>query len=151
MLEDGSLNSRDEIKKYSKSVKTSLQRLLNTINNFVDYAKIETGKVVVENDLFNLNEEIENTIELLKPLSHSMNNQLEIINNNHSRILVYSDPVKFRQIIINIIANALRFTTNGIIKVTFENIQKSDDLYEIIASSGRYRSWNSRRQAGEYF
>jgi signal transduction histidine kinase len=134
MLEDGSLSSKDEIKKYSKSVKTSLQRLLNTINNFVDYAKIETGKVKVENDLFNLNEEVENTVELLKPLSHSMNNELEIINNNHSHILVYSDPVKYRQILINIIANALRFTAAGSIKVAFENIQKSEDLYEIITS-----------------
>lgn len=134
MLEDGSLSSQDEIKKYSKSVKTSLQRLLNTINNFIDYAKIETGKVEVENDLFNLNEEVENTVELLKPIAHSMNNELEIINNNHSRILVFSDPVKYRQILINIIANALRFATGGIIKVTFENIQKSEDLYEIITS-----------------
>jgi signal transduction histidine kinase len=134
MLEDGSLSSKDEIKKYSKSVKTSLQRLLNTINNFVDYAKIETGKVKVENDLFNLNEEVENTVELLKPLAYSMNNELEIINNNHSHILVYSDPVKYRQILINIIANALRFTTGGSIKVAFENIQKSEDMYEIITS-----------------
>jgi signal transduction histidine kinase len=134
MLDDGSLKSNDDIIKYSKTVKTSLQRLLYTINNFVDYAKIETGKLEVDNDLFNLNEEVENTVELLKPLAHSKNNELVIINNNHSHILVYSDPVKYRQILINIIANALRFTGNGNIKVTFENIQKSNDLYEIITS-----------------
>jgi signal transduction histidine kinase len=134
MLEDGSLNSRDDIGKYSQTVKTSLQRLLNTINNFVDYAKIETGKLDVENDLFNLNEEVENTVELLKPLAHHKNNEIEIINNNHSHLLVYSDPVKYRQILINIIANAVRFTTNGKIKVTYENLQKSEDLYEIRTS-----------------
>jgi|CZKP01.1.fsa_nt_gi signal transduction histidine kinase len=134
MMEEGSLNSQDEIKKYSKSVKTSLQRLLNTINNFVDYAKIETGKLEVVNDLFNLNEEIEYAVELLKPLAQSKNNELEIINNNHSHKLVYSDPVKYRQILINIIANALRFTANGSVKVTYENLQKSEGMYEIRTS-----------------
>jgi signal transduction histidine kinase len=134
MLDEGSLNSQNGIKKFSKSVKTSLQTLLNTINNFVDYAKIETGKLEVQNDLFNLNEEIANAVELLKPIAHSKNNNLEVINNNHSQILVYSDPVKYRQILINIIANALRFTVNGIVKVTYENLHKSDDLYEIITS-----------------
>jgi signal transduction histidine kinase len=134
MIEDGSLNSQDDVGKYSQTVKTSLQRLLNTINNFVDYAKIETGKLDVENDLFNLNEEVENTVELLKPLARYKNNEIEIINNNHSHLLVYSDPVKYRQILINIIANAIRFTTNGKIIVTFENLQKSEDLYEIRTS-----------------
>jgi signal transduction histidine kinase len=134
LLDDGSLNSGDRIKKFSKSVKTSLQTLLNTINNFVDYAKIETGKLEAENDLFNLNEEIESAVELLKPIALSKNDKLEIINNNHSQILVYSDPVKYRQILINIIANALRFTADGIVKVTYENLNLSKDQYEIRTS-----------------
>jgi signal transduction histidine kinase len=45
MLDDGSLNSLEEIKRYSNTVKTSAQRLLHTINNFIDYAKIETGNL----------------------------------------------------------------------------------------------------------
>ena len=134
MLNDGNLRSSEEIKNYSQSVKTSLQRLLNTIDNFVDYAKIETGKIVVENDLFNLNEEVENSIQLLMPLAHIKSNKLLMINNNHSQNLVYSDAVKFRQILINIIANALKFTDNGRITVTYENKQKSVDEYEIFTS-----------------
>jgi signal transduction histidine kinase len=134
MLDEGNLNSQEGMKKFSKSVKLSLQTLLNTINNFVDYAKIETGKLEVENYLFNLNEEIENVTELLKPVAQSKNNELEVINNNRSQLLVYSDPVKYRQILINIIANALRFTQNGKIKVTYENIHKSGDLYELRTS-----------------
>jgi signal transduction histidine kinase len=132
MMEEGSQHSPDNIKKYSESVKTSMQSLLQTINNFVDYAKIETGKFEAENDLFNLKEEVDNAVELLKPLAINKDDELEIINNNHSQKLVYSDSVKYRQILINIIANALRFTSKGKIKVTYENLQKSEDLYEII-------------------
>lgn len=134
MLDDGSLRSPEEIKNYSQSVKTSLQRLLNTIDNFVDYAKIETGKIEVEYDLFNLNEEVENSIQLLMPLAHVKNNELIMTNNNHSQILVYSDAVKYRQILINIIANALKFTDNGKISVVFENKMISEDEYEVITS-----------------
>ena len=47
MLEDGSIRTIDDMKQYAKTVKISSQRLLNTINNFVDYTKIETGKVEI--------------------------------------------------------------------------------------------------------
>jgi two-component system, sensor histidine kinase LadS len=134
MLDDGSLRSLEDIKKYSSTVKISAQRLLNTINNFIDYAKIETGKLIVENDLFNLNEEVEDTVGLLTPLALAKNNEIELINNNRSRILVYSDAIKYRQILINLIGNALKFTSNGNITVTFENIQREADLFEIITS-----------------
>ena len=134
MLDDGSLRSLEEIKNYSQSVKTSLQRLLNTIDNFVDYAKIETGKIEVDNDLFNLNEEVENSIQLLMPLAHVKNNDLLMVNNNLSQNLVYSDAVKFRQILINMIANALKFTDNGKISVAYENKHLDGNSYKIITS-----------------
>jgi signal transduction histidine kinase len=134
MLDDGSLRSLDEIKKFSNAVKISSQRLLNTINNYVDYAKIESGKIETISDLFNLSEEIEYSIQLLKPLARSKNNEIVLINSNQSHNLVYSDSIKFQQILINLIANAVKFTNNGSIRVIFENRQKSEDLYEIITS-----------------
>ena len=134
MLDDGSLRSLDDIKKFSNAVKISSQRLLNTISNYVDYAKIESGKLETENDLFSLSEEVEHSVQLLRPLAYSKNNEIVLINNNQSQNLVYSDSGKFHQILINLIANAVKFTNNGSIRVTFENRQKSEDLYEIITS-----------------
>jgi signal transduction histidine kinase len=134
MLDDGSLRSPDEIKKFSGAVKNSSQRLLNTINNFVDYAKIESGKIEIVNDLFSLSEEVELSVQLLRPLAYSKNNDLVLINNNQSQNLVYSDSIKYQQILINLIANAVKFTNNGSIRVTFENKPMSEDYYEIITS-----------------
>ena len=134
MLDDGSLRSLDEIKKFSSAVKISSQRLLNTINNYVDYAKIESGKLETVNDLFSLAEEAEYSVQLLRPLAYNKNNEIVLINSNQSQNLVYTDSIKYQQILINLIANAVKFTSNGCIRVNFENQQKSENLYEIITS-----------------
>ena len=134
MLNEGSLRTLDEIKKYSSAVKISSQRLLNTINNYVDYAKIESGKLETTNDLFNLAEEVAYSVELLRPLAYSKNNEIVLIKNNHSQNLVFSDSTKYQQILINLIANAIKFTNNGNIQVSFETRRRSEDMYEIITS-----------------
>jgi signal transduction histidine kinase len=134
MLNEGSLRTLDEIKKYSSAVKISSQRLLNTINNYVDYAKIESGKLEISYDLFNLAEEVAYSVELLRPLAYSKNNEIVLVRNNHSQNLVYSDSTKYQQILINLIANAIKFTNYGNIQVSFETRQRSEDLYEIITS-----------------
>ena len=133
MIEDGYLKSLDEIKKYSKSVRTASQSLLQTINNFIDYVKIETGKMEVEKELFNLKEEVEGIILLLTPLAISKKNQLILSLENFSKNLAYSDSTKFRQIITNLIANSIKFTSDGIIKLTVHNKNNVGDDYEIIA------------------
>lgn len=133
MVEDGYLKSLDEIKKYSKSVRTASQSLLHTINNFIDYVKIETGKMEVENELFNLKEEVEGIIQLLNPLAISKKNQLLLSFENFSHNLAFSDATKFRQILINLIANSIKFTSNGIIKLTIQNFNHYENNFEIIA------------------
>ena len=134
MIEDGFLISLDEIKKYSRSVKTASQSLLQTINNFVDYVKIETGKIEVENELFNIVEELESIRLLLQPLAITKNNELLFVIDECSKNLVFTDAVKYRQVIINLVANSIKFTNNGVIKITMSVISKADDDYEIITA-----------------
>ncbi len=132
MIEDNILSSMEEVKKYAKSVKTAVGHLLNTINNFIDYAKIETGKMENEFSLFNIQEEIEDIIELLKPLVSGKGVDLNLIIENYSKVLAYSDVKKYRQIIINLIANSIKFTRMGSINVILNNQHLHDDQYEII-------------------
>ena len=134
MIEDGFLNSLDEIKKYSKSVKTASQSLLQTINNFVDYVKIETGKIEVENELFNIVEELESIKLLLHPLAVTKNNKLLFVIEECSKNLVFTDAVKYRQVVINLVANAIKFTNNGVVKITMSVTCKAGNEYEIITA-----------------
>ncbi len=132
MIEEDILHSMDEVKKYGKSVKTAVGHLLNTINNFIDYAKIETGKIENEIALFNIQEEIEDIILLLKPLAAGKGLDLILTIEKASKILAYSDVKKYRQIITNLIANSIKFTRTGSIKVFLNNRQLKDDQFEII-------------------
>lgn len=134
MLEGDYLKSFDEVKKYSKSVKTASQSLLNTINNFIDYAKIETGNLEVENDLFNLSDEVESVVFLLSNLASNKNDKLILEEGVIAQNIVFADATKYRQILINLVANSIKFTQNGTVKVCVENISKGGEDYEIITS-----------------
>ena len=131
MIDENMLHSMDEVKKYSKTVKTSVGYLLNTINNFIDYAKIETGKMENDFELFNIREEIESVIQLLLPLSAGKKIELVLSVENTSNNMAYTDPQKYRQIMINLIANSIKFTNAGSVKVTLNNMHLQNDQYEI--------------------
>lgn len=134
MIQDDILHSMQEVKKYSKSVKTSVGHLLNTINNFIDYAKIETGNLEIERDLFNVNEEIEDVLQLLKPLAVAKSIHLLLKNIKSFSVLAYSDSKKYRQIVTNLIANSIKFTKEGSIVVILNNRHIESDRYEIITT-----------------
>jgi signal transduction histidine kinase len=131
MVDENMLHSIEEVKKYSKTVKTSVGYLLNTINNFIDYAKIETGKMENDFELFNIREEIESVIQLLIPLTIGKKIELILSVENSSINLAFSDAKKYRQIMINLIANSIKFTNAGSVKVTLNNIHLQNDQYEI--------------------
>jgi signal transduction histidine kinase len=131
MIDENMLHSIDEVKTYSKTVKTSVGYLLNTINNFIDYAKIETGKMENDFELFNIREEIESVIQLMLPLSIGKKIELVLSIESTSNNIAYTDPKKYRQIMINLIANSIKFTNKGSVNVTLNNAHLQNDQYEI--------------------
>ena len=131
MVEEDILVTMEDVKKYSRTIKVSSQSLLNTINNFIDYAKIGTGVMVPEPELFNLSEELEGVVQILSPLAKSHSDLLIIKNANESRNVVFTDPAKIRQIVINLVANSVKFTHDGTIEVIFSNKPVNEDGYEI--------------------
>ncbi len=134
MLEDNYLKSVDEIKNYSRAVKTAAHSLLNTINNFIDYSKIDTGNLDTEFSLFTLNEELESIVHLLSPLALNKGIKLSLNLQNIIEHNVYSDVIKYRQIVTNLVANAIKFTQKGSIKIFVDNSKKSEHEFELITT-----------------
>jgi len=91
--------------------------LLDIINDILDYSKIESGKIELEHAPFNLNNLIEDIIKLLSPAAREKDLTIEYIN-SEKRWSLIGDSTRIRQVITNLIGNAIKFSNKGKISVS---------------------------------
>ena len=94
-------------------IKRSSDLLLNLINDILDFSKIEAGKMMLEEIPFNLTEEISFSVELFRPLAEEKG--IELLTSIRPDVpdLLIGDPLRLRQVISNLINNAIKFTVEG--------------------------------------
>jgi PAS domain S-box-containing protein len=112
---------------YLQNVKKSAYGLLEIINDILDFSKIEAGKLLIDNTLFKLDELIEETIDMLtlKAFEKKLEMLYHVDPSIPSQFL--GDPVRIRQIVVNLLGNAIKFTSDGEIIIS---IRKSDTTYQ---------------------
>jgi PAS domain S-box-containing protein len=122
---------------YLEAVKTSAFSLLDIINDILDFSKIEAGKMVVEQSEFNLRPLVENSISILTVKAREKNVELlcDISPKLHDTYL--GDPVRIRQIIINLLGNALKFTDLGEICLSVRSTASDQGETETVEFSVR--------------
>ncbi len=102
---------------YLQTIHQSSNNLLDIINEVLDFSKIEAGKLTLDNIPFNLRDLIQDCLTILAPSAHSK--QLELVSliyRDTPRALL-GDPLRMRQILTNLISNAIKFTHKGSIIV----------------------------------
>ena len=104
-------------KEYVTIVKRSADLLMNIIDDILDYSKIEAGKMQIEEIPFNLSEEVKISLDLFAPIIEEKGLQLKIDIKNDVPERIIGDPFRLRQVISNLISNAVKFTHEGIIEV----------------------------------
>jgi CheY-like chemotaxis protein len=106
---------------YLKNVGKSAYNLLSIINDILDFSKMEAGMFTIENNVFKLNEVIEETVDMLS--IKALEKNIELICNINPRFPAQfsGDEARIRQILINLIGNAIKFTEKGEIFVTVQN------------------------------
>lgn len=115
LLLETDLNS--EQREYAATVQYSAETLLTLLNDILDFSKIEAGKLEIENIAFDLPELLKNTLKIFQPQITHKNLPLDFDIEHRLPQFVKSDPVRVRQILINIISNAIKFTERGSIHV----------------------------------
>ncbi len=110
-------------KKYLEAIESSSNALLLLINDILDFSKIEAGKLELYETPFNLKEKICETIKIIKSSTSDNSNYIET-NLNYSEnipILVIGDEGRIRQIFLNLLSNAQKFTHKGSINIKVED------------------------------
>jgi len=123
---------------FVETIILSGESLLNIINDILDFSKIEAGKLEIETINFNLSDLVNDVAQMLAHKAHVKGLKLivDLAVNLHSEIC--SDPNRLRQILTNLISNAIKFTDQGevVIQVKNGNSQKTTNVQFSIRDTG---------------
>lgn len=113
----------------------SSSSLLTIINDILDFSKIEAEKLSLENVVFNLSKIIELLLNETKELARSKNNKIFFTLEDNYREGWEGDPIRVKQIMLNLLSNSLKFTENGEVSI-FLSITDSDEVQIKIKDTG---------------
>jgi len=102
-----------EQKEYVTIIEKSSENLLEIINNILDIAKIESNKIELESVVFEPIEEFENAIEVYATRAAEKNIDLALFVDPHLDKPLKGDPTKIKEVLINLVSNAIKFTNKG--------------------------------------
>jgi len=122
---------------YVQTIQKSGDHLLNLINDILDLSKIESGKMELEDTDFNLLEILETTLSTFSTKTQAKGIELIPDFDSDIPIAVKGDPLRLRQILTNLIGNAIKFTEKGeiILKVS---LTPTDEISEEFRNSENY-------------
>lgn len=113
-----------------EKIESSGKHLLEIINNVLDLSAIESGKTVLASDPFDLRVFLDETIRMIKPLSDKKNHTLDVKIASDINTSVVGDQTKLRQLLMNILSNAVKYTPNGG-TIEFRTIELEPDHHGI--------------------
>jgi two-component system sensor histidine kinase/response regulator len=100
-------------REYAETVRTSADTLLTVINDVLDFSKIEAGKLTFEMLDFDLTETVESTLDILAQRAQSKGTELVMDLPPSVPRLLRGDPGRLRQVLVNLVGNAIKFTEGG--------------------------------------
>ncbi|MGY0195453.1 response regulator [Leptothrix sp. BB-4] len=107
----------DRQRRFAQSVYRSGENLLEIINDVLDFSKIEAGRLELAPSDFHLRTLIEDTLDLLAPRAHEKGLELSLRETGPTPTSVVADALRLRQVLTNLVANAIKFTEHGEVTV----------------------------------
>ncbi|SFK38538.1 response regulator [Methylophaga sulfidovorans] len=116
LLSDTQLTEKQH--QFAHNIKISAESLMRIINDILDYSKIESGKLSIEETSFNLEKLISDIGRVVEPNAHNKGLQVLCPANAIENVHIISDSVRLRQILLNLLSNAIKFTESGSIELS---------------------------------
>lgn len=129
LLQKSELSPRQQ--DYLTTIQKSAESLLGIINEILDFSKIEAGKLVLENLPFNLRDLIQDALTMLAPAAHEKQLELVSLVYRDTPIQLQGDPQRLKQILTNLVGNAIKFTQGGTVAVRAMLEDESDDRAQL--------------------
>ena len=118
----------EEQQEYGEQVRFSADVLLSLINNILDFSKIEAGKLHLESIDFDLHKIVEEAVDIVTLEAHIKGLELAIYIDPRTPHMLQGDPVRVRQILVNLVKNAVKFTARGSILVSVKALKEDRHL-----------------------
>ncbi len=111
LLQDSELTA--EQRDFVETIRSSAEGLLDIINDILDFSKIESGKLDIEHQPFDVRAAVEESLDLLGPRAAEKKLELAYLLEDRIPAVLVGDVTRVRQVLVNLVANALKFTSEG--------------------------------------
>ncbi len=122
LLQRGAETTPDERKEWLDTIQTSAQHLLTLINDVLDLSKVDAGRMEMEQIECNPSAILRDIVSILRPKAVEKGLQLSIRFENDVPRIITSDPTRLRQILMNLCANAIKFTHKGSVTIHVRHV-----------------------------
>jgi signal transduction histidine kinase/ActR/RegA family two-component response regulator len=117
----------DEQKDYLVMVQTSANSLLNLVNQLLDFSRIEAGAVVLENAPFSLREMMDAVTRTFSAQAAVKGLSFTCLTRGEPPDMLIGDPARLRQIVVNLVGNAVKFTRQGEVRLEVEETSQEEE------------------------
>jgi signal transduction histidine kinase/CheY-like chemotaxis protein len=115
MLKDSHMDA--EQRRKVQLIEQSGNTLVELINDILDYSRIDAGKLPIDDEQFNLPGLIRESVALFEHRARINGNELIATLNDNLGLLCHGDPIRLRQILVNLVSNAVKFTEGGTVSI----------------------------------
>ena len=146
----GELNPEQDL--YVQTIRKSSAHLLALVNDVLDFSKIEAGKLVLDRHEFDLYDTIYDVVDMLSPVSAEKGLRMAVLFYNDVPMRINGDALRLKQVLTNIVGNAIKFTDSGdvVVRVSLDDYQ---DNYLMISvqDSGKGISLSDQKMLFQSF
>ncbi len=114
-------------KRFASTILRSGQSLLSVVNDILDFSKIEAGKLDITSAPFDLRETVEDVAEMLAESAHRKSLELNVEMDPQAHVAYNGDAGRIRQVLINLVSNAIKFTSEGEVRIRVHQLDPSSD------------------------
>ena len=122
----------DKQRRYVEQVRESGTQLLRVINDILDFSKIEAGKLVLEDVPFDLSVVVNETVAMFAESARAKGLNLSCTSSGDLSTQVIGDPHRLRQVLTNLIGNAVKFTESGGITVEVTGVPGAAGMFKVV-------------------